>query len=102
MKYLKTFESLYDPNHKMLYWYVPTKDGKLYIALKKIGASKKYIDKMMDRVESLPEYIYVGEYMEQGNWAWDSKRDNFEDSWSKYMGKIEVDDSEVTSDKFNL
>ena len=102
MRYLKRFESLYDPNHKMLYWSAPTNDGKLYIALKKIGAPQKYIDKMNSRVDSLPEYIYVGEYMEEGNWAWDGNNKNYEDTHSIYMGQIEVDESEVTSDKFNL
>jgi hypothetical protein len=102
MKHLKKFESLYDPTCKRCYWYVPTKDGKLSIALKKIGAPQRYIDKMNSRVESLPEYIYVGEYMEDGNWAWDGTMQNFGDSHSTYMGELKIDDSEVSSDKFNL
>jgi len=57
---------------------------------------------MMVKIKSLPAYIYVGEYLEQGNWAWDRTRDNFEDTGSVYMGEMTVDDSEVTSNKFNL
>ena len=56
----------------------------------------------MVKIKSLPAYIYVGEYLEQGNWAWDRTRDNFEDTGSVYMGEMTVDDSEVTSNKFNL
>jgi len=41
IKSFKIFEDVYDTNHNKLYWYVPTKYGKLFIALKKIGAPQK-------------------------------------------------------------
>jgi hypothetical protein len=100
MKYLKTFEIVID-NSIRYYCKVPTGD-KLRIALTKIGAPQRFIDKMIEKNINIPqEYIYVGEYYGVDSWGWDYT-DVFEDTKAIYKGVIEVDDSEVSSNKYNL
>lgn len=82
------------------YWLVPTGD-KLKIALNKVNAPQKFINKMLDS-NYKESHIYIGQYATIDNWGWDNKSSNFKNSGSIFKGKVDVDDFEVSGDKYNL
>jgi len=108
MKYIKQFESLENK-----YWVVNLKRPNFEIALKKIDVPEYYIkqwldmyvdddisayvfkilDTVRDRLRDIDEYVYHWYVMFS---------DNSERTQAQFMGRVDAEDWEIDSFKYNL
>ena len=111
MKYIKKFEN--KRNSKRKYWLLPT-DDRFVKSLKQINCTDRKIRGFLDS-SSLKEckYIFVGYDNSNNNfnvddkWGWNEHKnkltDNYyEDNNYKFMGIVNIDDSELAANKFNI
>ncbi len=120
MKHLQNFKPIIDtsgsmssPNNikpkEIIYYLIPT-DDRLEDALRKIGCSDYYYKQFMRNKNVKPyKFIFVNkyEYYNKIQWNWSRFKDiekdiSFEQTGSIYGGKINIEDSEIQSYKYNI
>ena len=108
MKYIKQFE-----NSENKYWIVNLKRPNFEISLKKIGVPDYYIKQWSDMYEDVDTNVYVFKVldtvrdrlrdMDEKVYHWYLLvYDTSEKTGSKFMGRVDAEDWEVDSYKYNL
>jgi len=112
MKYIKKFEKY----SQKMYWLIPT-DKRFKKSLKQLNFSIEKIKGFSNSKEiKKHNYIFVGynpnlnsnnNNIDDYNWGWNRYRgkpteDYYEDNNYKFMGNINIDESEFAANKFNL
>ena len=111
MKYLKMFEDkLYNES---VYWLLPT-DDRFEKSLMKIKCPVNRIILFLNNYNIKTKYIFVGYNanrviydVSNWNWGWERYRgydncDFYEENNYKFMGTINIDESELAANKFNI
>ncbi len=109
MKYLKQFEK----NNQKMYWLLPT-DNRFKKSLIQINCTERKIRSLLDS-SSLKEHKYVFIGYDKTNydsnidfkWGWNEYRnkmtdDYYENNNFKFMGTVNIDESELVANKFNI
>jgi len=112
MKYINTFEKYGDWKYEDKYWQVTLLQPYFRLSLKKIGVPDDLIEDwcLWYTNENVLVYIYkekvkqynslTDDYDEYFEWILKLEPDNRDHAL--FMGKVKLQDFELTSDKFNL